>query len=151
MKKLGKFLKNHGLNIIGDIVTGNIGGAVDEVLEGIGIKKGTNEEEIIEKLKQDKELMYKMKELELKETQVYLADKESARKREVEISTSDKATWLNRNINSIMALVFMFTYFGLTTYVVMKEIDNVALTEVKTLFAMVVSYYFGAMKQKGDS
>ncbi len=150
MKKLGKFLKEHGLNLIGDIATGNIGGAIDEVLEGIGIKKGTSEEEIIEKLKQDKELMYKMKDLELRETQLVLEDKANARQREIDINNSD-ASWLNKNINSIIALTFMWSYLYFTDYVIKSGVDSQALTEVKVLFAMMVSYYFGSMKTKGGA
>ncbi len=150
MKKLGKFLKENGLSILGDVVTGHWTGAVGTVLEGAGITKSTNEEEIIERLKQDKELMYKLKELELRETQLVLKDKANARKREVSMANSD-ASWLNKNINSIMAITFMWTYLYFTDYVIKNGIDSQALTEVKVLFAMMVSYYFGAMKSKGGA
>lgn len=151
MKKVGKFLKEHGLNIVGDLVTGDWKGAVGEVLEGAGIKKGDKEEDILKKLKEDKELMFKLKELELKETQLVLKDKENARKREVDINNSSEASWLNKNINSIMSLTFMCAYFYFTNYVIKTGVESQALTEVKVLFAMIISYYFGAMKSKGGA
>lgn len=151
MKKLARFFKNNGLQFVAKLATGNVGGALGEVLEGAGITKDMSEEEIIEKIQVDNELRMKLKELELQETQMYLDDVKNAREREKAVAESENATWLNKNINSIMAIAFMIVYFGLTGYVIKEQIESPALNEMKTLFALVVSYYFGAMKSKGGS
>ncbi len=150
MKKVAQFLEKKGLKIVGNLVTGNISGAIGEVLDSAGLKNAS-EDEIIAKLNEDKELMMKLKDIELQETQMILEDKQNAREREIKISTNERASWLNRNINSIMALAFMLTYFSLNAYVIINKLINPAMDKMETLFAVVVSYYFGAMKRKGDS
>ncbi len=177
MKKLGQFLKGHGLNILGNIATGNVGGAINEVMEGIGIKKGASEDEILAELAKDKEYILKLKDMEmqherekykleneriqteytqklemtkaeLEESKAIIADKDSARTREEKMVESDKATWLNKNISSILALVFVVFYLGLVTYSTIKKIEIKYLTDASTMIMLVLSYYFGAMNDK---
>lgn len=90
----------------------------------------------------------------------YLKDIDSARNREVQIATSDKAPLINKIIQPILAILilgscFLFWYQMLYADVSKeKEVMIAGITGSLTTLAMgVVGYYFGSStgsKQKAD-
>ena len=89
----------------------------------------------------------------------YMADTDSARKREMEIATSDKAPWINKVIGPYLAVailggamvLFLCMIFGVdeTFGTAQKEIMLYILGVLSAMCTQVVSYYFGS--SRGDA
>lgn len=100
-----------------------------------------------------------LKRISLEEVKVFLADADSARKREAEIVTSDKAPMLNKLVTPILALgtvALTFLMFGLMIYMAdgdlkpaQERIIIFIAGAMVPLCVQVYSYYFGS--SKGDA
>ena len=93
----------------------------------------------------------KLQELELEYAKVDAADRDSARKAEVALATSEQAPFLNKSVTPILALVIVmawgFIQYHLLTHVVPVEMREIIIRVLGTLdgsLVMVLSYYFGA-------
>ena len=93
----------------------------------------------------------KLQELELEYAKVDAADRESARKAEVALATSEQVPLLNKSVTPILALVIVmawgFIQYHLLTHVVPMEMREIIIRVLGTLdgsLVMVLSYYFGA-------
>ena len=93
----------------------------------------------------------KLQELELEYAKVDAADRDSARKAEVALATSEQAPFLNKSVTPILALVIVmawgFIQYHLLTHVVPMEMREIIIRVLGTLdgsLVMVLSYYFGA-------
>jgi hypothetical protein len=115
-----------------------------------------HEEELLKlRLEEDK--------LDLAELELRLKDTNSARDREVQIATSDKAPLLNKIVTPVLALGLLgitFTLFGIVLFQASpidpsrKDILIYILGVLSAVATQVVSYYFGSSvgsKEKTDA
>jgi hypothetical protein len=91
--------------------------------------------------------------LDLAEFELRLKDTDSAREREVQISTSDKAPLLNKIVTPVLALTLLgmtFFLFGVVMFdnapvdPSRKDILIYVLGVLSTVATQVISYYFGS-------
>ncbi len=116
-------------------------------------------EKLVDRLIPDKEAKAKaLKELkqleqsgELAKISAEFADKDSARKREMAISTSENSPWLNKIITSVLALGITGLTFSLFAVILFLEVTPAnkdilifLLGNLTTLVGLVCSYYFGS-------
>lgn len=103
------------------------------------------------KMQQDGELAKMANDTEL--AKIYAADLDSARKRESEIVTSDKAPLINKIITPILASAVLIMTFGLFAVVLFddgnidpsrKDILIYVLGVLSAIATQIVSYYFGS-------
>ena len=150
--KVGQFLTGEGagnlLNTIGQVATGNWIGAADSIRDMI---KGADEltpeqkEIALEYLRQDLELM-----------KLELEDRQDARNREIQVNQSQEASWLSKNIASLIALIF--TIFTCTLFILVlvgqiKPSDNITfsvVTSVTNIFMLIAGYYFGSSRSSAQ-
>lgn len=103
------------------------------------------------KMQQDGELARMANDTEL--AKIYTADLDSARKREAEVATSDKAPYLNKIITPVLAasvLLMIFMLFGFVLFddgiidSTRKDILIYVLGVLSAIATQIVSYYFGS-------
>jgi hypothetical protein len=89
--------------------------------------------------------------MELEYAKLDAADRDSARKNEMALATSENAPILNKSVTPILALVIVvawgFIQYHLLTHIVpdvMREIIIRVLGTLDGALVMVLSYYFGA-------
>jgi len=87
----------------------------------------------------------------LKKMEAEFADKDSARQREMAISTSEHSPWLNKIITSVLALGITGLTFCLFAVILFLEVTPAnkdilifLLGNLTTLVGLVCSYYFGS-------
>jgi len=127
-----------------------------EDLAKIQIAQMEHEEELLKlRLEEDK--------LDLAELELRLKDTDSARDREVQISTSDKAPLLNKIVTPVLALSILLLTFALFGVVMFndtpveasrKDILIYILGVLSAIASQIVSYYFGSSagsKEKTDA
>jgi hypothetical protein len=127
-----------------------------EDLAKIQIAQMEHEEELLKlRLEEDK--------LDLAELELRLKDTDSARDREVQISTSDKAPLLNKIVTPVLALSILlltFVLFGVVMFndtpieASRKDILIYILGVLSAIASQIVSYYFGSSagsKEKTDA
>ena len=88
---------------------------------------------------------------ELARLEAEFADRDSARKRETAISTSEHSPWLNKIITSLLALGIVGLAFALFAVILFLEVTPAnkdilifLLGNLTTLVGLVCSYYFGS-------
>jgi ABC-type siderophore export system fused ATPase/permease subunit len=88
---------------------------------------------------------------ELAKLEAEFADRDSARKRETVISTSEHSPWLNKIITSLLALGIVGLAFALFAVILFLEVTPAnkdilifLLGNLTTLVGLVCSYYFGS-------
>jgi hypothetical protein len=144
--KLGKFLKDKGgdlLDTVGAIATGNWVDAAGQIKDLISGSQLTPEE---------KEVALKYLEQDLEAFKVEVDDRKDARNREIQISTSPEATWLNKNTGSIIALIFVA--FTCTLYILVltrqlnasENITFSVVSSVTSITTLIIGYYFGSSR-----
>ena len=116
-------------------------------------------EKLVERLIPDKQAQAKalqqLKQMEqdgsLKKMEAEFADKDSARQREMAISTSEHSPWLNKIITSLLALGIVGLTFALFAVILFLEVTPAnkdilifLLGNLTTLVGLVCSYYFGS-------
>ena len=99
---------------------------------------------------------------ELAKLEAQYADRDSARKREMAIATSENATWLNKTVTPILALGTVLMSFSLFLVVIFVDVDVnsgakdiliYVLGALNSAMTMVLAYYFGSSvgsKQKSN-
>jgi len=127
-------------------------------------------EKLIERLIPDKDAQRKAKlklaslekEGQLKEIEMIMADRDSARARETAIATSENASWLNKCVTPILALGTVTMSFALFLVIIFADVDVnsgakdilvYVLGALNSATTMVLAYYFGSSvgsKQKSN-
>jgi hypothetical protein len=127
-------------------------------------------EKLIERLIPDKDAQRKAKlklaslekEGQLKEIEMIMADRDSARARETAIATSENASWLNKCVTPILALGTVAMSFALFLVIIFADVDVnsgakdilvYVLGALNSATTMVLAYYFGSSvgsKQKSN-
>jgi hypothetical protein len=123
-----------------------------EDLARVQIAQMEHEEELLRlRIEEDK--------LDLAELELRLKDTDSAREREVQISTSDKAPLLNKIVTPVLALSILlltFVLFGVVMFddtpveASRKDILIYILGVLSAIASQIVSYYFGSSQSSKD-
>jgi hypothetical protein len=84
-----------------------------------------------------------------KQMDIQAKENESARKREIEIATNDKAPLLNKIITPILALIIVCSTLIIWALILFrhyepKSSESMIIGALTTLSAGVISYYFGS-------
>lgn len=129
---------------LGDI----IGGGVKEVIEGVG----ETVDRFVTTDKEREELEISKSRLNLETFQAEVADRSSAREREIRVNESESAGWLSKNISSLLAIgCLLLTFFMFyKVFYVNSEIDKnkdviiYILGVLSAISTQIISYYFGS-------
>jgi hypothetical protein len=158
-------LLSNGLNLVANAVAAKGKDYVEKKL-GVELKPDMSPEDIIRlktaEMEHEEELMRLRIEddkLDLAELELRLKDTDSARDREVQISTSDKAPLLNKIVTPVLALGIVLITFGLFGVVMFdnnpvdasrKDILIYILGVLSAISTQIVSYYFGSSQGSKD-
>lgn len=131
-------------------VAGPLGGAaVSAIASRLGVSDSI--ESVAKAIAGDPQAAQKLAELELEYAKLDMADRDSARKNETALATSEHAPLLNKSVTPILALVVVIAWgliqYHLLTHVVPNEMREIIIRVLGTLdgaLVMVLSYYFGA-------
>jgi hypothetical protein len=132
-------------------VAGPLGGAA---VAAIAAKFGVADsvEAVAKAIAGDPQAAQKLAELELEYARLDAADRDSARKRELEIATSTAAPWYSKMVTPLLA-VGVFALWALINYTLlthqipihsdMREIVIRMLGSLDAATMLILSYYFG--------
>lgn len=133
------------------IVAGPLGGAaVSAIASKFGVSDSV--EAVAKAIAGDPQAAQKLAEIDLRQFELENADKDSARKRELEIATSASAPWYSKVVTPLLALgVFLLwaaiNYTMLTSKDAiptdMREIVIRMLGSLDAATMLILSYYFG--------
>jgi len=140
-------------NFLNKIFSGGAGQVVESVANVVDKFVQTKEEKDAANLELQKVLNSHLEVMEqeaTKQLEVYQKEMDSARNREIQIATADKAPLLNKIITPILALSVIALTFVLF-YILMfkqvgaeKDIIIYVLGVLSAVCTQVVSYYFGS-------
>ena len=158
-------LLGNGLNLVANAVMAKGKDFVEKKL-GVELKPDMSSEDLarvqIAQMQHEEELMRLRIEddkLDLAELELRLKDTDSARDREVQISTSDKAPLLNKIVTPVLALSILLLTFALFGVVMFndtpveasrKDILIYILGVLSAIASQIVSYYFGSSQGSKD-
>ena len=162
-------LLGNGLNLVANAVMAKGKDFVEKKL-GVELKPDMSPEDLVRvqiaQMEHEEELLkLRLEEdkLDLAELELRLKDTDSARDREVQISTSDKAPLLNKIVTPVLALSILlltFVLFGVVMFdnapveATRKDILIYILGVLSAIASQIVSYYFGSSagsKEKTDA
>ena len=162
-------LLGNGLNLVANAVMAKGKDFVEKKL-GVELKPDMSPEDLakiqIAQMEHEEELLkLRLEEdkLDLAELELRLKDTDSARDREVQISTSDKAPLLNKIVTPVLALSILlltFVLFGVVMFddtpveASRKDILIYILGVLSAIASQITSYYFGSSagsKEKTDA
>ena len=131
-------------------VAGPLGGAaVSAIASRLGVSDSV--ESVAKAIAGDPQAAQKLAELELEYAKLDMADRDSARKNEAALATSENTPLLNKSVTPILAIVVVVAWgliqYHLLTHVVPNEMREIIIRVLGTLdgaLVMVLSYYFGA-------
>ncbi len=152
-------LLGNGLNLVANAVMAKGKDYVEKKL-GVSLKPDMSPEDLVKvqiaQMEHEEELLkLRLEEdkLDLAELELRLKDTDSARDREVQISTSDKAPLLNKIVTPVLALSILlltFVLFGVVMFndtpieASRKDILIYILGVLSAIASQIVSYYFGS-------
>ena len=155
----------NGLGLVANAVMAK-GQAWVEGKTGVKLQPNMPPEEVarlqMAQMEHEEELMrLKLEEnkLDIEELTLRLKDTDSARDREIQIATSDKAPLLNKVITPILALALLLITFALFAVVMFdhspvdstrKDILIYILGVLSAISTQIVSYYFGSSQGSKD-
>ena len=134
---------------------GPMAGKAGSVISGmLGVED--NVDSVTKALQADPNLAFKLRELDLKELELHNADRDSARKREMEIVKSD-AHFITKNITSLLAIGTVAGAMVMTALVFFVDFpdsqENIiifVLGFLSSAATQVLSYYFGSSAGSKD-
>lgn len=149
-------------NIFQKIFSGGAGEIVDKVAGAVDRFVQTKEEKDAVNLEIRKVVSEELKAMEqehTKQLEVYQREMDSARNREIEIATAEKAPLINKIVTPLLALGVILLTFILFYVLMFKQVGNekdiiiYVLGVLSAISTQIVSYYFGssqgsAQKQK---
>ena len=158
-------LLGNGLNLVANAVMAKGKDYVEKKL-GVELKPDMSSEDLakvqIAQMEHEEELLrlrIEEDKLDLAELELRLKDTDSAREREVQISTSDKAPLLNKIVTPVLALSILlltFILFGVVMFddtpveASRKDILIYILGVLSAIASQIVSYYFGSSQSSKD-
>jgi hypothetical protein len=149
-------------NIFQKIFSGGAGEIVDKVAGAVDRFVQTKEEKDAVNLEIRKLVSEELKAMEqehTKQLEVYQREMDSARNREIQIATAEKAPLINKIVTPLLALGVILLTFILFYVLMFKQVGNekdiiiYVLGVLSAISTQIVSYYFGssqgsAQKQK---
>jgi hypothetical protein len=149
-------------NIFQKIFSGGAGEIVDKVAGAVDRFVQTKEEKDAVNLEIRKVVSEELKAMEVEHTkqlEVYQREMDSARNREIQIATAEKAPLINKIVTPLLALGVILLTFILFYVLMFKQVGNekdiiiYVLGVLSAISTQIVSYYFGssqgsAQKQK---
>jgi transposase-like protein len=131
-------------------VAGPLGGAaVSAIAAKFGVADSV--EAVVQAMAGDPQATQKLAEMELEYAKLDAADRDSARKRESEISTSAAAPWYSKAVTPLIAVgVFVawsFVQWFLLNHIIAPEMREIVLRllgQLDAAFMLILTYYFGA-------
>ena len=149
-------------NIFQKIFSGGAGEIVDKVAGAVDRFVQTKEEKDAVNLEIRKVVSEELKAMEqehTKQLEVYQKEMDSARNREIQIATADKAPLINKIVTPVIAIGVILLTFVLFYVLMFKQVGNekdiiiYVLGVLSAISTQIVSYYFGssqgsAQKQK---
>jgi hypothetical protein len=149
MNELLSLLKNVAPTLA-TIVAGPLGGAAVSALAGkFGVSDSV--EAVAKAIAGDPQAAQKLAEMELEYAKLDAADRDSARKRESEISTSASAPWYSKAVTPLIAVgvfaAWSFVQYFLLTHIIAPEMREIVLRllgQLDAAFMLILTYYFGA-------
>jgi hypothetical protein len=158
-------LLSNGLGLVANAVLAKGKKVVEEKL-GVELKPDMSPEDMAKiqmaQMEHEEELMrlrIEEDKLDLAELELRLKDVDSARDREVQIATSDKAPLLNKIVTPVLALGVVALTFVLFAIVMFddtpvdpsrKDILIYVLGVLSAIATQIVSYYFGSSQSSKD-
>jgi len=158
-------LLGNGLNLVANAVMAKGKDFVEKKL-GVELKPDMSPEDLVRvqiaQMEHEEELLkLRLEEdkLDLAELELRLKDTDSARDREVQISTSDKAPLLTKIVTPVLALSILlltFILFGVVMFdgspveASRKDILIYILGVLSAIASQIVSYYFGSSQSSKD-
>jgi hypothetical protein len=132
------------------VVAGPLGGAaISTIANRFGVTDSV--EAVAKAIAGDPQAAQKLAELEFEYAKLDAADRDSARKRELEIATSASAPWYSKVVTPLIALgvftAWSFVQWFLLTHVVPQEMREIVLRllgQLDAAFMLILTYYFGA-------
>lgn len=149
-------------NIFQKIFSGGAGEIVDKVAGAVDRFVQTKEEKDAVNLEIRKVVSEELKAMEAEHTkqlEVYQKEMDSARNREIQIATAEKAPLINKIVTPLLALGVILLTFILFYVLMFKQVGNekdiiiYVLGVLSAISTQIISYYFGssqgsAQKQK---
>lgn len=149
-------------NIFQKIFSGGAGEIVDKVAGAVDRFVQTKEEKDAVNLEIRKVVSEELKAMEAEHTkqlEIFQKEMDSARNREIQVATSEKAPLINKIVTPIIAMGVILLTFILFYVLMFKEVGNekdiiiYVLGVLSAVCTQVISYYFGssqgsAQKQK---
>lgn len=142
------------MGIFTGIFAGGAKGLLDGASDLIGkfVADPTKKAELTQQLAQlQEQQIEKLQTLAEQQYEAQLKDAQSARDREVQVATSDKAPLINKIASPIIAAAVTAGFFGLLFYMLRfnvppanKDVLNIMLGSLGTAWITIVSYYFGS-------
>ena len=149
-------------NIFQKIFSGGAGEIVDKVAGAVDRFVQTKEEKDAINLEIRKVVSEELKAMEqehTKQLEIFQKEMDSARNREIQVATSEKAPLINKIVTPLIAMGVILLTFILFYVLMFKEVGNekdiiiYVLGVLSAICTQVISYYFGssqgsAQKQK---
>lgn len=149
-------------NIFQKIFSGGAGEIVDKVANAVDRFVQTKEEKDAVNLEIRKVVSEELKAMEqehTKQLEIFQKEMDSARNREIQVATSEKAPLINKIVTPLIAMGVILLTFILFYVLMFKEVGNekdiiiYVLGVLSAICTQVISYYFGssqgsAQKQK---
>ena len=140
-------------NFLSKIFSGGAGSVIESVSSVVDKFVQTKEEKDAANLELQKVLNSHMEVMEqevTKQLEIYQKEMDSARNREIQIATADKAPLLNKIVTPILALSVIGLTFILFYILMFRQVGNekdiiiYVLGVLSAVCTQVVSYYFGS-------
>lgn len=140
-------------NILSKIFSGGAGEIIDKVSGAVDRFVQTKEEKDAINLEVRKVVSEELKAMEqehTKQLEIYQKEMDSARNREIQIATAEKAPLLNKIVTPIIAMGVILLTFILFYVLMFREVGNekdiiiYVLGVLSAVCTQVVSYYFGS-------
>ena len=138
------------------VVAGPLGGAaVAAIAKKLGVEDTV--EAVTQAIQNDPDAALKLREIDIKEIELANKDRDSARNREMAISTSEHAPTINKIVTPVLALgvvALSFILFAVLIFVEVKEnakdILIYILGVLSAAVTQILSYYFGSSQGSKD-
>lgn len=140
-------------NFLNKIFSGGAGQVVESVANVVDKFVQTKEEKDAANLELQKVLNSHLEVMEqeaTKQLEVYQKEMDSARNREIQIATADKAPLINKIVTPVLALIVVLLTFILFYVLMFKQVGNekdiiiYVLGVLSAVCTQIVSYYFGS-------
>lgn len=146
-------------NFLSKIFSGGAGSVIDSVSNVVDKFVQTKEEKDAANLELQKVLNSHLEVMEqeaTKQLEVYQKEMDSARNREIQIATAEKAPLLNKIVTPVLALIVILLTFILFYVLMFKQVGNekdiiiYVLGVLSAVCTQIVSYYFGSSQSSAQ-